>query len=141
MAKINFFEEDISYTLKHKLKLKQWITATILAEGYALQELNFIFCSDAYLLEMNQQFLQHDTYTDIITFDHSEKENQIAGDIFISIERVKENAQTFKISTFDELCRIIIHGVLHLLGYGDKSKAEKSLMTEKENAYLQLRNI
>lgn len=136
MARINFFTEDITYTLKHKTIIKKWIEATIIAEGYKLEELNFILCSDEYLLRINQDFLQHDDYTDVITFDNSEELKTIVGDIFISLERIKENANTFKSTTLKELCRVIIHGTLHLLGYKDKTKAAKTLMTEKEDFYL-----
>ncbi|RYD80053.1 MAG: rRNA maturation RNase YbeY, partial [Sphingobacteriales bacterium] len=94
-----------------------------------------------YLLGINQQYLNHDTYTDIITFDNSDVEKQIVSDIFISIERVKENAKTFKTNEFDEVCRIMIHGTLHLLGYKDKGKAAKTLMTQKEDEYLSYRSL
>lgn len=136
MPSINFFQEDFNYNLKNKLKVKHWIKDTIAAEGFKLGELNFIFCSDAYLLTINQQYLNHDTYTDIITFDNSEEEGLIVGDIFISAERIIENAQQFKVATATEMHRVIIHGTLHLLGYKDKSKTDKNLMTEKEDFYL-----
>ena len=135
---VNFFTEDVSYTLKHKTRIRTWLLETIEAEGYTLEELNFIFCSDDYLLKINQQFLNHDTYTDVITFDNSEIAETIIGDIFISIERIQENAREFKSSVAAELCRVMAHGTLHLLGYKDKSKADKILMTEKEDHYLQL---
>ncbi|WP_231458608.1 MULTISPECIES: rRNA maturation RNase YbeY [unclassified Pedobacter] len=140
MPAITFFTESINYNLPQKLKVKKWIKSTIEKEGYKLSELNFIFCSDEYLLGINQQYLNHDTYTDIITFDNSEEEKQIVSDIFISIERVKENAKTFKTNEFDEVCRIMIHGTLHLLGYKDKGKVAKTLMTQKEDEYLGYRN-
>ncbi|WP_432712607.1 rRNA maturation RNase YbeY [Pedobacter sp.] len=133
---VNFFTEDLTYNLKQKTRIREWLLSTITAEGYVLEELNFIFCSDAYLLHMNQQFLDHDTYTDVITFDNAETEKTIAGDIFISIERIQENAKTFKGTVLDELCRVMVHGTLHLLGYKDKTKAAKTLMTEKEDHYL-----
>lgn len=136
MPKINFFTEDISYTLKHKMLIKKWIEETIVSEGYKLEELNFILCSDEYLLRINQDFLQHDDYTDVITFDNSEELKTIVSDIFISLERVKENASNFKSNTLNELCRIMIHGTLHLLGYKDKTKAAKIGMTAKEDFYL-----
>src|SRR5580658_8624555 len=98
MPAIHFFEEDITYKLKHKIALRQWITETIHAEGYRLKELNYIFCSDNYLLQINQQYLNHDTYTDIVTFDNSDIEKVIAGDIFISIERIRENAAKFSLT-------------------------------------------
>lgn len=134
---ISFFNEDIDYKLKDKQKIRQWIGATITAEGFdRIGELNFILCSDAYLLEINKQYLDHDTYTDIVTFDSSEEDDRIAGDIFISVERTAENALKFDVSQQDELHRVIIHGVLHLCGYLDKKKEDKELMTAKENEYL-----
>lgn len=141
MPAISFFTESVRYNLPQKLKVKKWIKATIEKEGFELQELNFIFCSDEYLLGINQQYLNHDTYTDIITFDNSDVEKLIVSDIFISIERVKENAKTFKTNEFDEVCRIMIHGTLHLLGYKDKGKAAKTLMTQKEDEYLSYRSL
>lgn len=136
MAKINFFTEDVTYNLKGKTAVKKWLQETILAEGYQLAELNFIFCSDEYLLRVNQEFLQHDYYTDVITFDNSEELKTILGDIFISIDRVKDNAKQNNATTHNELCRIIIHGTLHLLGYKDKTKKAKTEMTAKEDFYL-----
>ncbi|MGI4751055.1 MAG: rRNA maturation RNase YbeY [Janthinobacterium lividum] len=135
-AKINFFTEEIDFKLKNKKQLRNWIEATIVAENYVLKEVNYIFCSDAYLLKINQDYLQHDTYTDIITFDNSERENEVVSDIFISIERVSENALTFQIDKVQELNRVMIHGALHLCGYKDKSVKDKKLMTQKENFYL-----
>src|SRR6202012_2022690 len=135
MPKISFFEEDIQFKLKNKAQVRQWITDTIIAEGYKLRELNYIFCSDAYLLQINQQYLDHDTYTDIITFDNSEKEKVIEGDIFISIERIRENAAKFDTGETNELHRVIIHGALHLLGYKDKTASDKKQMTSKEDHY------
>jgi len=137
-APINFFSEEVKYTLKNKLQIRSWINDTIIAEGYLLEELNFILCSDEYLLAINQQYLNHDTYTDVITFDNSEELKTIVGDIFISIERIQENAKQFKGTVQQELCRVMIHGTLHLLGYKDKGKAAKTLMTQKEDQYLAL---
>ncbi|WP_175634776.1 rRNA maturation RNase YbeY [Pedobacter ghigonis] len=139
MPAISFFTESVTYNLPQKLKMKKWLKASIEKEGFKLGELNFIFCSDEYLLGINQQYLNHDTYTDIITFDNSDKEKLIVSDIFISIERVKENALTFKTNEFDEVCRIMIHGTLHLLGYKDKGKTAKALMTQKEDEHLSYR--
>jgi len=141
MPAINFFSEDTGYQLKNKLPLKRWIKYTIAAEGYRLDELNYILCSDAYLLQINQQYLNHDTYTDIVTFDNSEKPGFITGDIFISVERTQENASKFKVDADTELHRVIIHGALHLLGYKDKKPADKKLMTEKENQYLAIKSF
>ena len=141
MPKISFFEEDIHYNLKEKIKVKQWIKDTIAAEGYKLDELTYIFCSDAYLLQINQQYLNHDTYTDIITFDTSSEKGIINGEIFISIERIRENAAKFNQSVTDELHRVIIHGALHLLGYKDKTAVDSKNMTQMEDKYLDKRGF
>lgn len=141
MPSISFFEEDIHFKLKSKTQLRQWITDTIRAEGFKLNELTYIFCSDNYLLNINRQYLDHDTYTDIITFDNSEGNNIVTSDIFISIERIRENAVNFNVSEITELHRVIIHGVLHLLGYKDKTPADKQKMTEKEDYYLSRRTF
>ncbi|HWZ15834.1 MAG TPA: rRNA maturation RNase YbeY [Mucilaginibacter sp.] len=139
MPLIRFFEEGISYKIKNKLAVRQWITGTVQAEGNKITELSFIFCSDEYLLQINRQYLDHDTYTDIITFDNSTPGNGITGDIFISIDRIRENASKFNIPEADELHRVIIHGVLHLLGYKDKTPSDKKKMTFKEDFYLNKR--
>ncbi|MBE9586506.1 rRNA maturation RNase YbeY [Mucilaginibacter sp. JRF] len=139
MPAIQFFEEDIPFKLKQKTQVRQWIKDTIEAEGYKLKELNYIFCSDSYLIEINKQYLNHDTYTDIVTFDNSEIEGSIVGDIFISVERTRENAAKFGVTETNELHRVIIHGTLHLLGYADKKPADKKNMTLKEDFYLNKR--
>ena len=132
---ITFITEDITFGLKEKLKHKAWLKDAAKAEGFAIGELNYIFCSDAYLLDINQKYLGHDTLTDIVTFDNSEDPKMIEGDIFISIERVRENA--IKFDTKDsELKRVMIHGLLHLAGYKDKDRAQKELMRNKENEHL-----
>ena len=132
---ITFLTEDIAFGLKEKLKHKTWLKDAAKAEGFAIGELNYIFCSDAYLLDINQKYLGHDTLTDIVTFDNSEDPKMIEGDIFISIERVRENA--IKFDTKDtELKRVMVHGLLHLAGYKDKDKAQKELMRNKENEHL-----
>jgi probable rRNA maturation factor len=141
MPSISFFEEGITYKLKYKTALRQWISKTILAEGFKLKELTYIFCSDNYLLQINQQYLNHDTYTDTITFDNSDIEKVIIGDIFISVERIRENAAKFNIAETDELHRVIIHGALHLLGYKDKNAPDKEKMTLKEDFYLNKRSF
>lgn len=135
-GKINFFVEEISFKLKNKKIIRAWIENTLSAENRILKEINFIFCKDSYLLKINQEYLQHDTYTDIITFDNSEKKEEIVSDIFISIERVTENARSFQIPFLHELHRVMIHGVLHLAGYKDKSAKEVKIMRSKENFYL-----
>ncbi|MEO6630501.1 MAG: rRNA maturation RNase YbeY [Mucilaginibacter sp.] len=141
MPAIQFFEEDITYTLKQKTAVRQWVTDTIIAEGYKLKELTYIFCSDSYLLQINQQYLNHDTYTDIVTFDNSDIAKTIVGDIFISIDRIRENALKFNHTEADELHRVIIHGALHLLGYKDKTPTDKKKMTLKEDFYLNKRSF
>ncbi|MET3977926.1 putative rRNA maturation factor [Mucilaginibacter sp. UYP25] len=141
MPAITFHEEDIKYKLKNKTAVRKWITNTIVAEGHKLSELTYIFCSDNYLLKINQEYLDHDTYTDIITFDNSEEDGIIVGDIFISIERIKENAAKFGVTAEQELHRVIIHGTLHLLGYPDKTPAAKKKMTQKEDFYLDKRGF
>lgn len=137
--KILFHSEEIPFILKQKGEIRKWIKSAIQAEKRVPGDISFIFCSDEYLLNINIQYLDHDTYTDIITFDNSEEDEMIEGDIFISIDRVKENAVQFNTSEQDELHRVIIHGILHLIGYTDKDKSHKSQMTDKENHYLQLR--
>lgn len=137
VSSIHFFTEDVNYLIKQKRIIKDWLLSVIKSEDYSLQELNFIFCSDEYLLGMNRQYLNHDTYTDVITFDNSDQSKVIAGDIFISIERVKENANSLKVHVSEELNRVMVHGTLHLLGYKDKTKTAKGQMTAKEDFYLQ----
>ena len=132
---IAFLSEDITFELKEKLKHKAWLKDAAKAEGFKIGELNYIFCSDAYLLDINQKYLGHDTLTDIVTFDNSEEPEMIEGDIFISIERVRENALKFDTAE-SELKRVMVHGLLHLAGYKDKDKAQKELMTIKENEHL-----
>ena len=132
---IQFCTEDITFSLKEKLKHKAWLNEVAKQEGKKILELTYVFCSDMYLLQINQEYLNHDTLTDIVTFDNSEDPKKIEGDIFISIERVKENGD--KLGTSEtELERVMVHGLLHLLGYKDKKKEDKSLMTEKEDFYI-----
>lgn len=138
---INFFFEEIKFNLKEKTALRVWINNTIQSEGYSLCELNFIFTNDGYLLNINKKYLKHNTYTDIITFDNSSEEKLLQGDIFISVDRIKENSKTYEVSTRDELHRVIIHGTLHLLGFPDKGKEAKKAMTAKENYYLSVREF
>lgn len=132
---IAFLTEDITFKLKEKLKHKAWLKDVAKVEGFKIGELNYIFCSDAYLLDINQKYLGHDTLTDIVTFDNSEDPSILEGDIFISVERVRENALTFDTES-SELKRVMVHGLLHLIGYKDKGKAQKELMSKKENEHL-----
>lgn len=138
MSDIHFFEEDISFKLNHSPEIQDWLKKVTDLENQSLVELNYIFCSDEYLYQMNVDYLDHDTYTDIITFDNSEEQGEIEGDIFISIDRVKENSETLKTSFQQELHRVMAHGLLHLLGYNDKTEDEKALMRKKEEACLSL---
>ena len=135
---INFFVEEIPFNLNQKLKRKKWLKAIAALENHAIGELNFIFCSDEYLYTINLEYLNHDTYTDIITFDNSEKENIIEGDVFISVDRIKENAKVLEKEEEQELNRVISHGLFHLLGYKDKSKEESELMRSKEEIAIDL---
>ncbi len=138
---VYFFTEDIDFTLDASNKIASWITEIIASENKQVKTINYIFCSDTYLLDKNQTYLNHDTFTDIVTFDNSESIAEIEADIFISIDRVKENATTLNVSFENELHRVIIHGILHLLGQNDKSEAEKKEMRKKEEACLSLRQL
>lgn len=140
-GKIQFFSEGCDFQPKYPLKIKSWLKEIIKSEGFGLGDLNYIFCRDEVLLQMNQEYLDHDTLTDIITFDTSETEGELSGDIFISIDRVKENGEKFRTGLSDELHRVMAHGVLHLCGYGDKTAKQKSVMREKEAACLSLRKF
>jgi rRNA maturation RNase YbeY len=134
-APIQFHSEELDFDLPNQEQLSLWIEKTIEQEQKMLQSINFIFCNDAYLHKINLEYLDHDTLTDIITFPYSEE--HIESDIYISVERVKENAQKFNVPFEKELKRVIIHGVLHLCGYKDKEEAEQKLMREKENYYIE----
>ncbi len=136
---IYLHNEDVEYIYPGQDNLFNWLNSVIQEEGKHPGEINIIFCSDTYLLEMNKKYLNHDYYTDVITFDYSEKDI-ISGDIFISVDRVKENAQTYKQTFLNELNRVIVHGVLHLLGYKDKTEDEQKIMRQKEDYYLQKLN-
>ena len=131
------FTSNTNFQLRHKTVLKSWIKKVVGKEGGEMKDLSFIFCDDMELLNKNSKYLNHDTLTDILTFDYSEN-NNISGDIYISIDRVKENAKTYKVTFENELDRVMIHGVLHLLGYKDKSKKDQKAMREKEDFYLSL---
>ena len=137
---VTYFNEDVAFPKLKRRSTTNWIKETIHLEEKSIGDISFIFCSDDYLLEVNKKYLTHDYYTDIITFDYVEND-LISGDIFISIDRVKENAKLFSTSVENELNRVLIHGVLHLLGYKDKIKKDKTLMTFKENYYLNMLNV
>ncbi|MBK8722230.1 MAG: rRNA maturation RNase YbeY [Saprospiraceae bacterium] len=134
---IQFFFEEVQFPFLYPELISKWIIDSLTEEKKAINSISYIFCNDSYLLQVNQEYLAHDTFTDVITFQyHESKEEPIEGDIFISTERIAENAVKFD-TTFDiELQRVMIHGALHLAGYKDKSTKDKTLMTEKENYYL-----
>jgi probable rRNA maturation factor len=135
---INFFAEDIKFSLPEKNKVKKWLKEVANLEGYKIGELNYVFCSDEYIYNINVEYLHHKTYTDIITFDNSEKKKTIEGDIFLSIERIKENALTENVAFEKELSRVMSHGLLHLMGYKDKTQEDKTEMREMENQAIAL---
>jgi probable rRNA maturation factor len=141
MPEIHFFNEEVLFRPNRPRSVKKWIQNVVSEEGSRVGSLNFIFCSDDYLHNINLQFLQHDTLTDIVTFDHSEEDGSIEGDIFISIDRVRENAGRLSIGFTTELHRVMIHGVLHLLGYKDKTAGQKLIMRKKEDTYLSLLDV
>ncbi|SFT84416.1 rRNA maturation RNase YbeY [Lishizhenia tianjinensis] len=132
---INIFFEDVEIPNLDSEFFVSWLTKVCQAEGKQLDEVNLVFGSDEWLLEKNVEFLNHDYYTDIITFDYCE-DDKITGDLFISWDRVQDNAVVQNVSRETELHRVVVHGVLHLCGYGDKSESEEKLMREKEDVYL-----
>jgi rRNA maturation RNase YbeY len=134
---INFFSEDIAFELENKHTIIRWINQVIEDHKSSLGTINYIFCNDEYLLRLNKQYLDHDTYTDIITFDYSTPK-VLSGEIYISIDRVEENSIKFKSTFLNELHRVIIHGILHLTGQGDKTEKESKIMRSKEDHYLNL---
>lgn len=136
---IRFFTEQTEFSLPHPRKTTRWLKLVAGKEKASVGELNYIFCTDPYLHDINKRFLKHDTYTDIITFDNSTTPGSIEGDIYISLDRVRENAGKYNVTFDEELHRVMVHGVLHLAGYADKSLSEKQLMKKKEDAYLSLR--
>ena len=139
MSKTIFFHtEEIDFQLKKKKKVRNWLTELAKTEDKIIEELNYIFCSDEYLLEVNKEHLDHDYFTDVITFDYCEN-NVISGDIFISIDRVKENAKSFGKSFKNELRRVMAHGLLHLMGYKDKNETDETEMRKMEDFALELR--
>ncbi len=142
MSSIEFqaTENDFDYPFDIKT-YQNWIKRIILNEAYQLDTLSFVFTSDEKLLEINKTYLNHDTYTDIITFDYCEKTEVINGEILISVDRINENAKKFKVTYLHELSRVMAHGVLHLLGYKDKTSNEKSIMRKKEDACISLLKI
>ena len=136
---VKFYEQDVKAKLAAKRKLAAFLTSLVKQHRPLLVKINltYIFCDDAYLLEINQQFLNHNTLTDIITFDMSESDDALTGEIYISIDRVNENAHTFGVTYQHELHRVIFHGALHLCGFKDKKPAEKQAMSQQEDSCLE----
>lgn len=137
---IQFLNADLAFIPKKKQALRQWIFDVAQLHRCNIDQIDYIFCSDAFLLNINRQFLNHDTFTDIITFDYGVSSGKyhktIAGEIYISIDRIKENAKKFNTEFTNELHRVMIHGVLHLCGFKDKKSADRQLMRSKENEAL-----
>ena len=138
---INFFCEEIDFALENEQHVIQWLTKIAEEKEFEIENLNYIFCNDEYLHKINVEYLDHDTYTDIITFDNSEEEGILEGDIFVSIERVKENSQELKHAFTDELHRVIVHGLLHLIGYDDHSDEDEATMRSQEDQALAKRHF
>ena len=134
---ISYYFEDIDFKLKDKIRIRKWLRLVAESEIFVLGDISIIFCSDNYILDINQKYLQHDYFTDIITFDYTEG-NRISGDLFISIDSVRENSIEYGTGFIDELHRVIVHGVLHLIGYDDHTEEEIEMMRKKENYYLSL---
>ncbi len=135
---INFHTESIDFKVANPIKTKRWLKSVIEAEGFELSEINYVFCNDEYLHKINVEYLNHDTLTDIITFDNSEDENLIEGDIFVSVERITDNAKDFNTTFEQEFKRVVVHGVLHLCGYYDKTDEDEKQMRAKEEHYIGL---
>jgi rRNA maturation RNase YbeY len=133
---ITFSTEDVSFTVPFPIKTRRWLRSVITDQGLGLNHLNYVFCSDEFLLQMNKEYLNHDYYTDILTFDSSDEENTIEGDIFISIDRAADNAVQFGVSFESELRRLLVHGVLHLSGQSDETDEEEAEMRRLEDHYL-----
>ncbi|MFZ9847490.1 MAG: rRNA maturation RNase YbeY [Flavobacteriales bacterium] len=138
MQNITFNFEDLSPFLKNRGNLCLWLNATAKNEKQKIGAVNYIFCSDKHLLSINKQYLNHNYFTDVITFQYDDNEG-VSGDIFISYDRIKENAKEFNQSTNNELHRVMVHGLLHLLGYKDKNTEQQKVMKSKEDFYLSLR--
>src|SRR5690554_5840464 len=137
---ICFLQEEVEFALPKKLKTKKWLNLIAKQEGFQILNLNFVFCSDEFLYRINSEYLGHNTYTDIITFDNSEKDKTLEADIFISIERIKENAMMQKEKFLTEVRRVMSHGLFHLCGYRDKSARDIKTMRSKEIMALEIFN-
>lgn len=138
---ISYYSEETPFVLKGKVRNSKWLRLVAESEIRRIGDVNIIFCSDHYILDINRRYLEHDYFTDIITFDYCEGE-KLSGDLFISVDTVRENALEYGAESFDqELARVMVHGLLHLIGYDDHSEADKKIMREKENYYLSLREL
>ncbi|MCR4571859.1 MAG: rRNA maturation RNase YbeY [Bacteroidales bacterium] len=137
---IRYYQEDIDFKFKHKLLNNKWLKFVAESEVRSLGDIGIIFCSDNYILDVNMKYLQHDYFTDIITFDYCEG-SKLSGDLFISIDSVRDNAAFYGTEFEDELNRVIVHGILHLIGYDDHSESEQAMMRSKEDYYLSLRPV
>ena len=134
------FNYETEFELTNEEQISDWLNKVIISENKKEGDINYIFCDDEYLVEINQQYLDHDTLTDIISFDYSVG-NELHGDIFISVERVRENAEEFNVSFVEELQRVLVHGVLHYCGYKDKSEADELIMRNKEDEKIKLFHV
>lgn len=137
-AMIRYFQEDIRFELKQKMQNNRWLKMVAGSEMRRLGAINIIFCSDNYILDVNMKYLQHDYFTDIITFDYCEGD-VLSGDLFISIDSVRENALFYGTEFADELNRVMVHGLLHLIGYDDHTEADIAVMRQKENYYIEMK--
>jgi rRNA maturation RNase YbeY len=137
-ALIQFFSEGVDFKIESEKAVIQWLLDTVSSEGRQAAVINIIFCNDEYLLDLNQRFLDRDTLTDVIAFDYHEEDKEASGDIFISIERISDNAGRLSLSFEEELYRVLVHGILHLCGLSDATADEKAFMTSKEDKYLSL---
>lgn len=135
---VRYYCEDIKFIFKNKLANNRWLKMVAVSEIKTLGDISIIFCSDNYILDVNLRYLHHDYFTDVITFDYCEG-NRLSGDLFISVDSVRENAVEFGTEFDDELHRVIVHGLLHLIGYDDHTPEDQKLMSEKEDYYLGLR--
>lgn len=138
MANVSFNYDDRTLSLKNKRQIQTFIAGIFTREKKTLDVLRYIFCSDDNLLEVNRSFLQHDFYTDIITFDLSEPDQGITGEVYVSVDRIQDNATSLQVAFEDEALRVLFHGALHLCGYKDKKKADITVMREKEDYYIRL---
>ena len=137
---ISYHYEDTPFVFKGKQRNSRWLRLVVESEIRRLGDVSIIFCSDDYLLDINQKFLQHDYYTDIITFDYCESD-KVSGDLFISVDSVRDNANFYGTDFADELSRVMVHGVLHLIGYDDHTKKDIKMMRSKEDYYLSLKKL